>query len=395
MKKISFENKLILLLFFIVMITSFWVNNIYILFVFSVVSIFILYTQKWDKTALYILIFSLLYGLMACFNNAINSIFVKICYFFVPIIFYHFGNLCMKIYTTEKERLLFLLLTITLYLSNLFVNTCKDIAIVGIVNETRVLLNESNENSWAATLYGLAASIGIGCISSIFIKSKEKLLKFSYIVISLFSLISVIHLINRTGIIVCIGCIIFSLYITLKNEKSNAFYGILIIVAIISITISNFDFLGQDVLTAYNERENSDLNISNAGGRTAKWTEAMGLLFTSPLGWKNLGHAHNLWLDIARVGGLIAFIPFLMATFVYCKNLLWLIRKKNICSFDLIIITINFSMLLSSCVEPVIEGSLLFFCMLMMVWGITTYIVNEKKYLRKNNNIIVTKNNVN
>lgn len=96
-------------------------------------------------------------------------------------------------------------------------------------------------------------------------------------------------------------------------------------------------------------------------------------VFVNPFGWTPVGYryAHNLWLDIARVAGLLAFIPFLSATILHVKTLLHLLQLKTKTNFVIIIISINAAMLLSSFVEPVIEGSLLFFCLLMMIWGIT------------------------
>lgn len=86
-----------------------------------------------------------------------------------------------------------------------------------------------------------------------------------------------------------------------------------------------------------------------------------------------------MWLDIARVAGLLAFIPFLIATILHGKNLLKLFRNRYITNFTAIIISINVAMLLSSFVEPVIEGSLLLFCILMMIWGITKSLAMENK----------------
>jgi hypothetical protein len=138
----------------------------------------------------------------------------------------------------------------------------------------------------------------------------------------------------------------------------------------------------QSVLDAYAQREeNSAYDASSMGGRSDMWLSAIGSLFTSPFGWEPVGYtfAHNMWLDIARMAGLLAFIPFLIATILHGKNLLKLFHNRYITNFTAIIISINVAMLFSSFTEPVIEGSLLFFCILMMIWGITKSLAMENK----------------
>ena len=71
-----------------------------------------------------------------------------------------------------------------------------------------------------------------------------------------------------------------------------------------------------DILMAYEER---NFDIQTAGQRTMKWTHAFNSLMQYPFGWsenvmETQYYAHNMWLDIARVTGLMPFIALLVVT---------------------------------------------------------------------------------
>ncbi len=363
----------------IVLITSLWARNIYLLFGFSIMCwIIIPHKKLWDNSAVSLLVFSLFYGLMIFMNNRLESGLYLLSYLIAPVAFYRLGRWSMTIIRKEYSRQFFLLISILCYLIYLFIITFKDIAIVGIVNETRKLLGDLKDDTLNATLYGMTTSIGIGCIGSIFTNKQNIWLKSGYIIVSMLSLLTIIHLVNRTGLITCLCCILGTLIFSTKYNISKKI-GILFIILFVGFIIIRADIIEQDILDAYSKREdNSTYGTSTAGGRSYKWSMALENLFKFPMGWDDRdGHAHNLWLDIARVSGILPLLPFLLTTYSHLKNILYLIRKQTKSNFVILLISINIAMLLSSFVEPVIEGSLLFFCILMMIWGITKNIAME------------------
>lgn len=379
--KLYLKDKILLLSFFFVVLTSLWVNNIYLLFVFSILCCFLIPLNKWwDNVTIYLLFFSLFYAMMVVLNGRNNSYFNLLSYIIAPVAFYRFGRWTMNIFRNDIARQKFLFFTILLYLGYFFILILKDIALVGIVNETRVLLGDTNDfESWNATLYGMMASVGISCIAVIFTRKQKLWLKLCFISVSILSLLSVIHLVNRTGIIIFLSCLFISFLVYTKFNIKRVTSAVLLIIFIVFV-IYKSDIIDQNILDAYAQREESSTtNASQLGGRTEKWEVAIDNLFTHPWGWDDSGgYAHNLWLDIARIAGLLPLFPFLLATFLYIKNFLYLVIKKSYSNFAIILISINTGMILSSFVEPVIEGSLLFFCMLMMIWGVTKSLVVDK-----------------
>jgi hypothetical protein len=147
---------------------------------------------------------------------------------------------------------------------------------------------------------------------------------------------------------------------------------LLLVFIVVGVFLSESGILGSDVTEAYADREdNADAESASAGGRTELWLDAVGNLFISPLGWQLDRYAHNLWLDIARVGGWLAFFPFVKATISYLLRFKHVLKSASKDNTLLILLSINVAMLLNAFVEPVVDGSLSFFSLLMLVWGLT------------------------
>ena len=133
----------------------------------------------------------------------------------------------------------------------------------------------------------------------------------------------------------------------------------------------NRGLINGDVLDAYARRNNQKgYDFVTAGGRTELWSDAFKNLCRNPMGWYQKSYAHNLWLDIAKVGGWISLFPFICTTLLFMKNICLLFKKLH-SSFSCSIIVLNISLILAASVEPVIEGSMLFFSILLVLWGMT------------------------
>ena len=136
--------------------------------------------------------------------------------------------------------------------------------------------------------------------------------------------------------------------------------------------------LSGDILEAYQYRNENGYSIESAGGRTELWMMSIENLFLHPMGWKQESYAHNLWLDMAKIGGWISLFPFIIATVIVLRKLLLLFKNK--CSlFAEGIFVLNLAVFLAAFIEPVIEGSMSFFLLLMFIWGMTVAISNENR----------------
>ena len=331
-----------------------------------------------------LLFFSVFYAGMVLYKGENPGWSFIFSILFAPTAFYRLGRFLMKTIQVEEHRQKMLIFVIGVYLLPLFLLTAQDMALTGLINDSRqMLLDMGDEDSLNATIYGLMASAGIGCIGAVFAKQQNKWLKMGHILVAVLSLLSVIHLVNRTGLVICAACLFVGFALSTRMNISKML-PILLVFIVVGIFLSESGILGSDVSEAYADRDdrNDDANSANAGGRTELWLDAIGNLFVSPLGWKLESYAHNLWLDIARVGGWLAFFPFVKATIAYMMKVKTTLRNGGENGTLMLLLSVNVAMLLNASVEPVIDGSFMFFSLLMLVWGMTVQCLYQQTRAR-------------
>ncbi len=376
----KFKKLILLVLLFAVLLTSLFPQNIYLLILLSMSGFLLLPLKKyWDQIAIAIILFSLFYTIMVVLGGEFKSGFMTLSYLITPISLYRYGCFMMDEDVEEKPRIRLIMFMAFAYLLNVFVLTIVDMSIVGIVNEDRALLGHSaDDDALAATLYGLMSSVGIGMLGVLLARKIGVFQRIISFVVVVMSLLAIVHLINRTGLVVAVVCLFFTI---LYRENFKVFKILLLatILALIGFAFYASGLIDPELLDAYQKREaERGMGLSTAGGRTELWLEALGELLVSPLGWEQHGYAHNIWLDMAKIGGWFAFVPFMLATFLYFKRL-WSLIRLPYSNLALLLISMNVAMLLASFVEPVIEGSMLFFAFLMFLWGMTVSVVNKSR----------------
>jgi hypothetical protein len=126
--------------------------------------------------------------------------------------------------------------------------------------------------------------------------------------------------------------------------------------------------------------ERNPEHLRSASGRTGIWLTSIGNITKQPFGWENpeFSYAHNLWLDVSRVAGIIPFI-FLCIFTISCINL---IRKTLKISptnhyFNITILVFFAGFMAVFFVEPVIEGMYMLFLIFCFFIGIlSSYVKN-------------------
>ena len=389
MKLLLKKHQILLCILLFVLMSSLWLYNLYMLSFFVVLCCVLLpYKKWWDGISIPLLSFSVFYAGIVLYkgeNPGWSFIFSML---FAPTAFYRLGRFLMKTIQIEAQRQKILIYIIGTYLLPLFLLTAQDMALTGLINDSRnMLLDTGEDGSLNATLYGMMASIGIGCIGAVFSKQQNKWMRMGLILVAAFSLLSVIHLVNRTGLVICVACLFVGFALSTRMNVSKML-PILLVFIVVGVFFSESGILGRDVSEAYADREgDADTDATSAGGRTEMWIEALGNILVSPLGWRLERYAHNMWLDIARAAGWLAFFPFVKATIAYLLKFKPLLKKGCKDSTLLILVCINVAMLLNASVEPVIDGSFMFFSLLMLVWGMTVQCLNLQIEVRNIENM--------
>lgn len=372
LRSCSVLNKILFLLFVLVLYNSILVGTSYYTMAFCVMAMITIPVRKYiDKQAAWLIAFSILYSLMHVVLD-ISSSHIPL-YLAAPLIFYCYGKYVVDNLHSRKAILEFVAIVVFFFSLVTYYTCIIDIGSVGLINLSRTMGRSGVEDAvMAATLYGLNVSLGLACMFGFLsIEKKERTLLHYLLPISFaLSLLTTVHLVNRTGLVlVCFSVIIFLFY---SKKSSKATWIILIFVAALFAYLSTkSDFAS--ILDAYTSRgEVEGHGLSDAGSRTEKWLDAICRIFIYPFGWyKDIDYTytHNLWLDVARLTGIFPFIAILGATITSVTDTLKIYRiKGDYCALTLISILVIFY--LESFVEPVLEGFDLFFYLMCMFMGV-------------------------
>lgn len=378
---------LLQIMFCIVMLVSIWTNiTIYTILLFSIcILLYVPILKYLDKTAIFISLFSLTYCLIQLFHDVISWANL-ISYFMCPTLFYCFGKyIVVKANGDVNKLTTFLCVSILLFSIVLYISAAQDIIHNGFVNISRTFHiwgSASEAGGLSATLYGLNASLGLVGLPFYFAQPKiNKTIKYIFLLLTILSLITVIHLVNRTGIVVLILCFVV---VAFYRSNGNIFRFLILcaIIAIITLILTQLNVINTDVFDAYLMRDDDVGAVNTAGGRLDKWVIGFHNIFRYPFGWEftsiKYGYAHNLWIDIARISGIIPFTLFLIATILAFNTLRKLLKYRELILLPLLL-GLNVCFFFSSFVEPVIEAMPLYFYLYIMLWGIQNQLLAKFK----------------
>lgn len=236
------------------------------------------------------------------------------------------------------------------------------------VTDTRIFYLRGDENrALTATLVGLNISVSmVGLAAFIILKGYNKL-RILCLVLFLMAVFTTTYLLNRTALVIGMVCTAVVLCYYYRNNKTVLFF-IFSSLILASIFVYKMGWISSDIVMAYGER-NFDLNT--AGQRTTKWVQTFKEVFQHPFGWANIVssdnyYAHNMWLDIARVTGILPFLALLYVSIQALSVQMRILKIKTDC-FVAITTGLNVCFFLSCFVEPVYGGLHLF--LWAMIWG--------------------------
>lgn len=358
-------------------------NGIYPIMALSVGLCIVALTNKKlvDGTALWLFVFSCL---LFIFTPSFKSGAAVIITLFGPFSFYLYGKYLVQRAKGDKDTLYVVILLIIMSFSFLLWQAAINAVITGSQEySSRILKIEGNSFEMSATLFALIASLGLSGLA-VFVGSKSRWSNFFiwlFLLAFILSFLATTTLVNRSGLIVpLIPLAVIILYST-RDHFSSTFI-ILAVITVIGILLYNNYVADSELMRAYELRSETD---QGAGGdRFWRWGDAVTRLFTNPMGWMNASdvgysYVHNLWLDIARMGGILPFISFLIANIQIVIVQLELFKKKN---DDIVVILLSLfvAVLSASAIEPVIEGCPAFFVLSILFWGMSKeYLVENRR----------------
>ncbi len=386
------KNFFLLSILFLVFINPFFygyrVAMLFFIFIFFKTNFFF---SNVDKNVLYLFLFACSYEMLASLRvDSLDKGFMSILpNILAPSVLYLIGKYISENCKGNQVRI-FLLFYLSVVFSIIpLISILLQIQENGFIEGTRSLYLIWDKNlEISATGLGSYFVLNMASIGLINVKKTTKIernITIGIVILFVLSLVCVLRLGSRTQLVLAIVSLLGSF---LLNLRQNSFFkNVLFIASIMALTfylINNFNE-NADVIKFYADRINdNEMGVGTAGGRTERWIGGLESIVTDPFGWEfsRFGYAHNLWLDVARVAGVIPLFFLIIFTFVSFKT--WL-KTLKLLSSDLFMRSYIFiffiSIILLFNVEPIMEGMYLLFLLFCMFIG---FLYGMKKDIRIN-----------
>ena len=303
-------------------------------------------------------------------------------YSVTSILMFFIGRYYLSNYYHEDILLLLLFfIAIVLAAPHIFV-TIEDIYKFGLINPTRELKIFGDETiGRAITQRTIELSLCTLGFTMFFYMPEDKFqrrIRNCFIVIAVLSLLCFVHYVSRTGIAITLMALSVGLFFS-GTSRGNYRSVIALLLLLVTIVVLAHNQLS-GIFDIYAAREIEGSSISNAGGRTGQWKEVFISIFAYPLGHSSSTFAHNMWLDIGKVAGIIPFS--LLALFSLSSLIRSFKIAKNRCYPRLIrmlVLSCSLCFLLSCYTECIHEGAPLYMFFYCMFCGMVNYVYHHPK----------------
>lgn len=374
------KNKLVVTILLIGIIPL-WMGN-YLSYVYILLLPVALCTRL-NATSWIILAFSVAYTLTQQLWAIKISPSILVMQYLFPIILYQTGLYLGKRFKSPDSIITVLILLAGLLALPAVVANIQDFITTGeIVNITRQVSFEKNEAGRSATNYGMMLSVACGGLGVMFLGAKtpaHRRLKYILLTFSVFALFSIIHLLNRTGVVLSVFSIIFVFLLaphTPKKYITSVF--IAIGFAIFYEAYLDQAFHLSDIVEGYISRESGGTTES-MGDRDRLWAKGLDHILAHPFGFDEgvkwgtrNSYAHNIILDAGVRGGVLCSVLMLVIYGIFIYQSYRILNNKSISNFvKFVIVSFSVVIVMQSMVEPIIEGLFIFFCFLMIMMGMT------------------------
>lgn len=330
-----------------------------------------------------VLIFSFLYTLPLVGPLSLPPSEI-VFYMTFPLIMFHTGMyLGEKLKYPANGIAVMALMIICLALPAIVVNIQDSLTTGNLVNVTRIIVDEHGDVGRKATGYGMMVSLVVGCIGLILVRTDKKTLdhrlKFLLVSFSFLGLFCVVHLVNRTGLVLAVASIIAALFVPPVSVKKFIY----VLLTFLALSVIGYVYISDtpglaDAVTAYVDRNTGTQSIAGASGRGLRWVATIKQIAEHPLGSPhglrfNLRHsfAHNLWLDTGLLSGVLTMVFLIGITLKYLLEMYRALRLKYLDNFQKgVVLLLCVTFMLQSAVEPIIQGCFQFFLFMFFSIGL-------------------------
>lgn len=344
--------------------------------------------RLFDRNTIYLLLFGTIYHLLSANRTEIlnNNLLPILPDMFLPAVMYLSGKQITFKYKSAVVAVFFLFMVMLLFTIVPMISVLEQVVIDGFSGVRSLYLLWNRDFLVSSTGLGAYFSINMASISVLSSPNQSKFqrrIRYLVVFIFLISIVCVFRLGNRTQLLISGVAFFISL---LYNYHLLSLRKKILMLALFLIIIGYIFFLfssESELIFFYLDRiGDKDYDFDSAGGRTEKWQLSLASILTDPWGWElsRHGYAHNLWLDVARVAGVMALLPLLLFTISSYFSFIKILQDKYVDRFlQTFILAFYFSIVSTFFVEPIMEGFYLFFLVYCLFVGTLNGIYLSKK----------------
>jgi hypothetical protein len=174
---------------------------------------------------------------------------------------------------------------------------------------------------------------------------------------------------SRSSIVIAICAIAIFLLLNFRTVIQKNLFAVSCALVLILVSVNYVINNYEDKLLVLERFQNED--VETGGGRVELANVIINELTQQPFGkLEHVPYAHNLWLDTARVAGIIPMF-FLIIITIYFIGSIWRIYKQKKLDNDYcsIIVTIGIVLLVYMNAEPILEGAPILFAFFTILFG--------------------------
>lgn len=332
---------------------------------------------KIKSLEIFLILFGITYVFFASFNVEIR---VPTIYAFtlLPLIIFKIGKLIIELLRTEKNIVLFMTLTL-IALSFIFlysvIGTYLNDGIIGS-RTAEIRFNSRTEavSELNATLVSLHIVPLMSFIPLYFFQRTGELTKFFFLgsILTILAIMVTSLLASRSPIVILAILLLLNFYYGFRKVNNYSKAVIFSLFFLIIYSVSVFDFSNFELTSILYERMVSD-DFSEAGSRTGMWLLGIENVFKFPFGGERLkiNYFHNLWLDLRHIAGVIPMFLLIIISLMFNFSAVRIYNSKIFSTeFKAFVNSVYISLFLMMFIEPVIEGSFVFFLYYIFIGGI-------------------------
>lgn len=324
--------------------------------------------RYFDRVTVLLFLFGVAYSVFAtelAFNGHLSFMFI---YPMLYLVGKHIGT------SEEGDGVIKILFVVAISMAAMYLLSISiDIAKYGFYSETRNIEIEGRGSDEEISATGIYSHLMLltTFITALFTRAtwKSKLL---YTIFAILAFVVSIRIQSRTSVVILIMVVVLSLLLNLRTIVKKHLIMVIISLGAL-IFAANYALVTYEEELEILERFHDD-DVNTGGYRTELAMDVLNAISENPWGGlENMPYAHNMWLDCARVAGIVPLFLLLLITILYIRSL-WRIYKLRLSIDDNgcneILVIMGITLLVYMNVEPILEGAPLLFAFFTILLGI-------------------------